>query len=266
MKVAAFDIGIRNLAWCLLDLSGSDIRQILSWDNYDLLAQSSRAAPAAAKPKCSQCSAKPIFSYPSGVCCARHIPKEYPALKDLSGVALRTLPPLKTLKTLVPPALSRLSRATMLIELAKQASVPIVPTKAKKATQTDLSELHDAIRAFVISNAAALRQADQILLENQPVLKNPTMKTVQILLFATLRDILQPNPPTLGLIHAGKKVKGAATGDAGYKDRKAGSEARVQAYFTGHAFANQAHWKKIYESHSKKSDLADAFCMCLDSA
>jgi hypothetical protein len=66
------------------------------------------------------------------------------------------------------------------------------------------------------------------LLENQPVLKNPTMKSVQILLFATLRDMLQPAPPVLKLVHAGKKVQVEAKGDEGYKDRKAASEAKVR--------------------------------------
>jgi hypothetical protein len=107
-------------------------------------------------------------------------------------------------------------------------------------------------------------------LENQPVLKNPTMKSVQILLFATLRDMLQPQPPPLKLVHAGKKVRGEETGDAGYKSRKDASEAKVASILQkGEAgpvgIAESAKWLQEFKSHSKKSDLADAFCMCWDA-
>jgi hypothetical protein len=96
------------------------------------------------------------------------------------------------------------------------------------------------------------------------------MKTVQILLFATLRDMLQPGPPPLKLVHAGKKVKVEATGDAGYKDRKAASEAKVKEVLGGTVgaqakVANAATWLTTFQGHSKKSDLADAFCMCWDA-
>jgi hypothetical protein len=265
MKVAAFDIGIRNLAWCLADLSGTTVTQILGWDNYDLLAHSSRGSSAAvAKPKCHACASKPIFSCPTAESCGRHCPTAYPPLKDLSGNPLKAIPVLKVLKeiAIARGVDRRLNRVKMLEALAKVVSLPIIIKKKKNATKTDMVELHDAIRAFVIKHAATLRLADRILLENQPVLKNPTMKTVQVMLFATLRDVLQPAPPVLELVHAGKKVKGATTGDAGYKDRKLGTEQRVAKFFEGGSLPS---WHATYTSHGKKSDLADAFCMCLDS-
>ena len=39
-KILAFDIGIRNLAWCLLDIPQPTLQvrpEILGWQNYDLL-------------------------------------------------------------------------------------------------------------------------------------------------------------------------------------------------------------------------------------
>jgi hypothetical protein len=101
-------------------------------------------------------------------------------------------------------------------------------------------------------------------LENQPVLKNPTMKSVQILLFATLRDMLQPGPPPLRLVHAGKKIQGMESGDAGYKSRKDASEAKVIK--TLEKVVDGTTWLATFKGHAKKSDLADAFCMCWDAA
>jgi hypothetical protein len=148
--------------------------------------------------------------------------------------------------------------------LATKHSLPIEKVKLKKAIETELTQLHDAIRRFVISNAEIFRQSTHILLENQPVLKNPTMKSVQILLFATLRDVLQPAPPPLKLVHAGKKVQGMETGDSGYKSRKDASEAKVEQLLTAGKLDEAAKWLTHFKGHGKKSDLADAFCMCWD--
>jgi hypothetical protein len=118
------------------------------------------------------------------------------------------------------------------------------------------------MRKFITDHGVLFKKATHILLENQPVLKNPTMKSVQILLFATLRDLLQPNPPQLLLVHASKKVQGTKSGDAGYKERKQGSEDRVRNTYT--KLADSQKWKEFFEGHGKKNDLADAFSMCLD--
>ena len=63
-------------------------------------------------------------------------------------------------------------------------------------------------------------------------LRCSVMKSVQMMLFATLRDLL-PGPPAVRLVHAGRKTAGATGGDEGYTERKDMSEARVVAGFTG---------------------------------
>jgi hypothetical protein len=142
--------------------------------------------------------------------------------------------------------------------------MPIEVVKVKKAIETELTLLHDSIRTFVAANLESFRQATHILLENQPVLKNPTMKSVQILLFATLRDMLQPGPPPLKLVHAGKKITGMEAGDAGYKSRKDASEAKVRGLLEKGKVVDGAAWLQVFQGNAKKSDLADAFCMCWD--
>ena len=85
------------------------------------------------------------------------------------------------------------------------------------------------------------------------------MKSVQVLLFAVLRGafINKGVPvPRVHLVHAGKKVA-AEKGDAGYAARKEGSETRAAAWVKG-------EWLVQFNAAKKKSDLADALCMCLD--
>jgi hypothetical protein len=179
--------------------------------------------------------------------------KKLPAAKDLRDVLLA--------KGLVRVPKSK---GDLLTKIADIYALPILKQKKKKAIDTELTVLHDGIRRFVLKNKDLFGTCKTILLENQPVLKNPTMKSVQILLFATLRDLLQPNPPILKLVHAKMKVAGK-TGDEGYQERKAGSEKRVTDFLASGKVGRGAHWRTHLSQYTKKNDLTDAFCMCLDS-
>lgn len=262
--ILAFDIGIRNLAWCLLQDQAAK-PQILGWQNYDLLTgQGAEAKPK--KTSCIRCSHAGIFENPvdAGPTCLKHCPASHPVFKDLSGTVFRKIPDMKTLRRAAPTVRAG-NKAAFVAELKKTLSLPVVVPKMRKALEVELTTIHDAIRTFVSANLETFRQATHILLENQPVLKNPTMKTVQILLFATLRDLLQPGPPPLRLVHAGKKIQVAETGDAGYKSRKDASEAKVVQLLEKSSTAEASTWLTKFKGHQKKSDLADAFCMCWDA-
>jgi hypothetical protein len=260
--ILAFDIGIRNLAWCLLRSPESGKPTILGWQNYNLLTGEGAEAPKQ-KITCSRCSTKAAFTNPEGLTCLRHCPPTHPPLKDLSGAVYKKLPDMKSLRA-VAPTVRASTKTAMVAGLSLLHSMPYEAPKVKKAMDTELATLHDAIRTFIGANLESFRQATHILLENQPVLKNPTMKTVQILLFATLRDLIQP-PPPLKLVHAGKKITGMETGDAGYKSRKDASEAKVLQILEGGKVAEPAQWLSLFKGSSKKSDLADALCMCWDA-
>ena len=263
VKVLAFDIGIKNLAWCLLDASGAK-PTILGWQNYNLLA-GEEAGTKVVKPPCMFCKVAAAFYTAAGQTCLRHCPAGQPPLKDLSGVVQRTAT-LPLLRALAPG--KKGTKVGLTAFLAPKHSFPIEKIKVKKAVDTDMAILHDSIRAFITANLSVFRQATHICLENQPVLKNPTLKTVQILLYATLRDFLQPAPP-VKLVHAGKKNTDgpvAETGDAGYKTRKDAMEAKVTSLLTQGKVQNADAHLANFKSHTKKSDLADAFCMCWDFA
>ena len=266
--ILAFDIGIRNLAWCLLEGSkdvapGQQKHTILGWQNYDLLTGQG-AEVAKVKMVCHKCSVKAAFTNPiEPPTCLRHCPATHPPLKDLSGVVLKKMPYMKSIRRIVP-TIKAATKTAMITSISLLHSLPYEPPKVKKALEMELTTIHDAIRTFVRANLESFRKATHILLENQPVLKNPTMKSVQILLFATLRDMLQPGPPPLKLVHAGKKISGMETGDKGYKSRKDASEAKVVKLLEDGKVGEQAKWLAYFKGHGKKSDLADAMCMCWD--
>ena len=267
MSVLAFDIGIRNLAWCVMEKQAdSSGVMILGWDNYDLLAGQSAATASESAASCAGCSSKASYETRGGVYCVRHCPLDRPAFRDLSGTLLKKLPAAKDLREiLVAKGVKKVgkSKGDLLKQIGEFYSIPILKQKKKKAVDTELTVLHDGIRRFVTQNQSLFSKCKTILLENQPVLKNPTMKSVQILLFATLRDLLQPSPPTLKLVHAKMKVAGTK-GDEGYAERKAGSEARVAKLLQSGKVARAQAWRTHLASYTKKNDLTDAVCMCLD--
>ena len=266
MRVLAFDIGIRNLAWCLLSKTDTTWT-IGGWQNYDLLAGTgTQEAKNSAKILCGSCGKRAAYQAGTGgPTCAVHCPPGFPPLRDASGTLLKKLPPVKSLLELCTTPPKKKTKAGILEHLSAKNSLPLVAPKVTRAISEDCSTLHDSIRTFVISNLELFRTATHILLENQPAFKNPTMKTVQILLFATLRDLLLPAKPVVKFVHAGKKVQGKEKGDKGYKDRKKGSEDRVSEFFQKQTVSESEKWKSLLATNQKKSDLCDALCMCLDS-
>lgn len=274
MKVLAFDIGIKNLAWACIEKQDTKI-SIKSWDNYNLLSSESNVDAKSSATKCAYCSSKATYQTntptTTTTTCVRHCPPLYPALRDPSGNLLKKMPSVNGLKEIlsgrtavgqrIPTKKPELEK-----EVAKYFSLPILTKKVSKAPDVGLSEIHDSIKKLVLKERELWSTCNTILLENQPVFKNPTMKSVQILLFATLRDLLKEPLPILKLVHAGKKVKGVISGDEGYKDRKAGSEMRVEKLLNDPTtLLDASKCQQIWSKATKKSDLADALCMCLDA-
>ncbi len=270
--ILSFDIGIKNLAWCVTQQKTGEIFQILGWGNYNLLEERETEGATSKGPTCNSCAAKAKYVSQKGICCGKHVPQSHPLLKDLSGALLTKLPAVNVLKGLLQAkAVKPLPKGKdALVEKLKEFySIPAPKIKVPHAAAIDISKMHDSIRGFVRTNLRPFYgQLTEVRLENQPVLKNPVMKTIQILLFATLRDdiieVRKTDCPLFKLVHAGMKVKGKESGDKGYKARKDGSEARTLESLVPSKVQKASEWKAFFEGHKKRSDLADAFCMCLD--
>jgi hypothetical protein len=228
-----------------------------------------------AKPVCSVCGKPPKANAPAplGLVCGRHIPKESPQIYDeATGKPITKPPTIGQLKSFLQArGLDTKGQRPALLERAETvATMPLVKKKSVASFADNTSRLHDAIRDWIRRDWDYLKGVTQVYIEHQPVLKNPVMKTVQILIFATLRERLLSlggsQKVEFHFIHAGKKVKGAEVGDAGYKDRKAGGEARVHAYLKRFAMGTeQSRWYQWWLTQPKKDDLADTLCMLLDA-
>jgi len=261
-RVLAFDIGIKNLAWCCGDLSGSVT--VRGWANENLISGGTAEEDAAAG-KCISCKAKATYRHGADLFCVRHCVK--PALRDLSGNLLKKIPSLAVLKALASSSTNEKfkNKDSAIENLRGKFSFPLEKSVVKKV---ELEDLHDGLRKVVLANRELFASCTEILLENQPAFKNPVMKSVQMMLFATLRDLLggpSKLPPKLRLVHAGRKTVGAKKGDEGYSDRKNASEERIVKGITDGKIiliGRDASW---FSKQSKRSDLADCLCMVMDS-
>lgn len=267
--VLAFDIGVKNLAFALVSEDGT----VHALENISLL-------PEVEPIRCQTPACPHLAKYrtPASAHCKRHLPKTHTILAELDK---KKPPAHRRLKELIKEhgceqAVKGMSSAAALAALHTRFALPVQQPKGEIVARLSLETLHDALHVFVESRRTTFQTATHVLLENQPAFKNPHMKSVQVLLFATLREAYyrwnttsspsSSSPtsiPPFHLVHAKKKVDDAPKGDAGYTERKQKSEARVRELFESQQVKGPA-WYDAWKKAKKKSDMADALCMSWD--
>ena len=252
-KILAFDIGIKNLAFCLLENNA-----VLGLENCNLLEP---VEPIL----CSSCKMKASYTASQLPYCKRHLPKTYLVLPELIG---KKLPTNKVLHELVIKhgCVSTGKTNTHYIDaLSAKCAFHLEQPKQENASKISLEHIHDCLRSFVREKWYLFSGATHVLLENQPAFKNPHMKSVQVLLFATLREnfLSHQQTPEYHLVHAKKKVEDAKKGDAGYSERKQKSEERLIQLFD-QGILQLSSLYETWKTSKKKSDMADALCMAVD--
>jgi len=270
----ALDIGIKHLAYCCAtvqtDLSGAKLPLVKHWALVNL--QDLNDTP---KATCHMCDKPPKAKSPQGLVCGRHLKKDMQIFDESTGEPIKKTPTISQLQAfLKAKGLDVKGQRPALLARAETIAVmPLVKAKSTASFADNTSNLHDAIRGWITRDWQHLKDIKDVYIEHQPVLKNPVMKTVQLLIFASLRERYitaaqgdSRHAVTFHFVHAGKKVQGAEVGDAGYKDRKAGGEARAKLYLGKFPFGSEQHrWLTWWQGQGKKDDLADTLCMCLDA-
>lgn len=270
-----FDMGIRNLAYCMVQHDPEHKWTILHWDNIDLLeggvsSQTSR--------KCCACSHPARFVSPDGK-------------KWCTGCATGKRTMKKATEKPVFPVLPCELQVKPLKELAIQKDIPhakkmkkdelitrltamyLVPWKPERAMDSSLTNILKAMDTWLNTVLPTFAQSTLIRLENQPVMKGPTMKSVQIILFTLLSHRLRVEHGWGGAIefvHAGTKSKKhdlkevvptvpAVNQGTAYRARKRNAEDDALDVLK----TSESSWLSFFQSRSKKSDLADALLMAL---
>lgn len=297
-----FDMGIKNLAFCLIrhtpvsldcnnkqDCPTEKIPwTILAWDNVDLLAggQSSQDSR-----RCCACPSPAIWCNGEELWCkgcATGIRRKKSATRIPTKPILPCGLTLKDLKGLgKEKGWDKSLKKEALQTLAKEQY--LFPWKAPRATRPSLQAIIQSMDSWLDRMLPTFAQATLIRLENQPVMKGPTMKSIQIMLFTLLAHRLSKEHTWSGrieFVHAGTKTKDAEgqttlvsdideekdeekdkdnEKDAGkaYRNRKKTAETETQRFLEEQTSDSHKTWLRFFQSRSKKNDLADAFLMAL---
>ena len=273
-----FDMGIRNLAYCMITHTGSEF-VVNAWNNVDLLEGGTSAQDAK---RCSACSG--LASYLEGTtkwckACVTGVRRRKGVTARPTLVALPCGVGLKDLRALaVRDGLVGAKTVKKDVLLGLLSGRYCMPWKPAKATTVSLAIIRKAMDTWLTTVLPTFAKATLIRLENQPVMKGPTMKSVQIMLFTLLGHRLEAEHSWTGpieFVHAGVKTRGlwaaavdvsgastSAVESAAYRDRKKTAEAEVVDILTKvGGGGGVATWLAFFNSRTKKSDLADAFLM-----
>jgi hypothetical protein len=295
-----FDMGIRNLAYCLIRHEADKSWNIVAWDNVDLLEGGTSSQVAK---KCVGCDASATWiSYADGKKWCKACATQTRVKKSA-----REKPVLPTIPCALTAAALRSLAVTAAVDSAKKLKKEalitwaqgryLMPWKPAKAMDASLGTVLAAMDKWLDAVLPTFASAGLIRLENQPVMKGPTMKSVQMILYTLLSHRLAREHGWSGrieFVHAGTKTRSAAAAAAtaatdgkksvdlsgatataaaaaaaedgkAYRARKASAEAETIKQLTERGVGG-ARWLTYFEGKSKKSDLADAFLMALRSS
>jgi len=135
----------------------------------------------------------------------------------------------------------------------------------KKCNKYSLEEL--GLRLFKqLDNNPNFIKCDNIVIENQPVLKNPTMKSIQIMLYSYFL-IKNKNIKIIKLLNASNKLK---VYKGNIPDEEKEYLSKIKDKYKRNKMTAILHTKLMmddtekldyFNSHKKKDDLADAYLM-----
>jgi hypothetical protein len=141
------------------------------------------------------------------------------------------------------------------------------PKHASKVKQFSIKDL--SVRLFEeLEKHPSFLDVEEVMIENQPVFKNPTMKSIQILLYShfIMNGLMKNTIKNISFFMAGKKLEGFTGNHSIAKDKFGHLKSEYKqtknsaVLFTKEMLkTTQPIWYKFLNDQTKKDDLADAF-------
>ena len=270
MKILSIDVGIKNLAYCLLEKSDTDF-QILKWDTINLLEQK----------KCGECGKPAKFSKNNQDYCRKHAKNcEYqiPTPRDLNIKRLNLNDIHEYIKTndislnILQESKKNIKRANIIEELEKYNDAKFFdPIKDDNAGMVSLINiginLRDRLNELLIEiekTCNGEQKIEKILIENQLSSLAIRMKTLQGMItqyfimrgYENIEYICSQNKLKLFLERDKKGERPSGGEKTSYSERKKLGIKYCQELLS----KNGMHeWLEFMSKHTKRDDLADSF-------
>jgi hypothetical protein len=262
--IAAFDLGIKNLSYCVatFDASGS-LYTISRWANLNLLAD---GADSQSQTRCACGGPASWQDVPAAkLLCKKCAKKSAKPVLDIEGTRVSDWR-----EWGISHGIADANKMTKKALEAKAAESRLMPYKAPKAKGVSLQRILEGMETCLTAELAipnGLVKASRIRIENQPSEFAPHMKSIQIMLFTLLDHRLRTEHGWAGsieFVNASVKTRGtnAGTGKDAKRSRKLAAITKVTEVLTAAASHADVAW---WNAQAKQDDLADAFLMCLDA-
>lgn len=251
-----WDIGIKNLSYCILDIDGT----IKEWDIIDLTGLDSCNFKCVCLKKNKEPCGKGA-SYINKFNTWEFYCKTHVKNKDEKDI-LETFKCFKCKKNAKKRHLETNTFYCLKhIDKDKDYDTIIVKNIAKEKIN-----VLGNILIKKLNSKPNILNVSHVVIENQPVLKNPTMKSIQMMLYTYYLMHFQSNPEKLNinLVSANTKLKFDLESESIQKVKKIKDKYQRNkklAIEYCKCFISNSEWSIYFENYNKKDDLADSYLL-----
>lgn len=239
MKLVSFDVGLRNLAFCILEGTGRNDVKILHWDLIDVMAEG-----AGHEAKCFKCRKPANWKQQEKYACSAH--------KKAGRSVTKTFLSQKTLESLKKEALESGIQGTTKKDLVdglyKHYGSLVWKRCVKSCKQGSVVDLAPLINTSLTSRTSMWTGSTKVIFEQQP---DKRMMAVQ----AMMHMWFECHGYSTKGVSAVHKLTNMVTVDDVTKTYKG----RKKTGIVHAATLVPEQWKDYMLKHPKKDDLADAF-------
>jgi hypothetical protein len=247
MKLLSIDVGIKNLSFCLFELTNTEFFQIIQWENINLIEE--------VELKCNNCCKLAKFTKNGIPFCKKHT-SNVEKIANLNKQTKQTLIDIANKYNINLVSLTNKSAIIKSInEYFKQNSY--IPIVKKNATKVDLVTIGRNIQQkFDDILDIHLNTIHTIIIENQigPIANK--MKTIQGMISQYF--IMKNENINIEFVSASNKLKDFIDKDkTEYKQRKKLGTQICENFIKNEIMFQ--NWETFLDNHKKKDDLADCF-------
>ena len=275
IRLLSFDVGIKNLAYCIVDISQNNGLDLIEWnvlnlcDNNDVVSGSTCTE---LQKNGKVCGKRAKYCKEALICCEKHaktstnykLPqKEHTAscLKKLKIDELRKLAVDIGDKRDEGKKREDIIQSLLLYFRETEWEIIPNPTKKQNASKTDLITLGRSLHAQLTANPI-MATVTHVIIENQISPIANRMKTIQGMI--AQHFISLGNSSTIEFVSSGNKLKNLAkqsNATTGYKQNKQDGIFYCEKYLRENHIDTK--WLDVLSKSPKKDDLCDCFLQAL---